>query len=135
MVMVFVSNADIHRFAISILSWLAVLYQVLVSNRKFVNIRGSKVAAFYWPLAVYEVVVLTAYLVIWTISHNMRILSVDGEVIAYAVLDVLALGLFGGWLLITHRANSDIHVDIDGFWDHGFSTEGRIRIREDDDGI
>ena len=41
---------------------------------------------------------------VWGIADGARKLSVDGEIIAYAVLDVLAKPVFGFWLLFTHDA-------------------------------
>jgi len=47
---------------------------------------------------------------------------------------VLAKPVFGAWLLFTHAKMPETHVDIGGFWTHGVSGEGGIRIGEDDDG-
>lgn len=59
--------------------------------------------------------------------------DVDGEIVAYAILDTLAKPVFGLWLLLTHTNMPETHVDIGGFWTHGFSGEGSIRV-EDDEG-
>lgn len=60
-------------------------------------------------------------------------MSVDQEIIAYAVLDVLAKPVFGAWLLFTHASIPETNVELGGFWAHGLSSEGAIRI-EDDEG-
>ena len=39
---------------------------------------------------------------IWGIADGSRKVDVDAEIIAYAVLDVLAKPVFGFWLLFTH---------------------------------
>lgn len=39
---------------------------------------------------------------IWGIADGSRNIGVDEEIIAYAVLDVLAKPVFGFWLLFTH---------------------------------
>jgi bacteriorhodopsin len=39
---------------------------------------------------------------IWGIADGGRIVGVDAEIVAYAVLDVLAKPVFGFWLLFTH---------------------------------
>lgn len=60
-------------------------------------------------------------------------MSVDSEIIAYAVLDVLAKPVFGFWLLITHAKSNAANTSVEGWWTHGLSSEGNIRI-EDDEG-
>ena len=71
---------------------------------------------------------------IWGVANGSRLLSVDGEIIAYAVLDVLAKPVFGAWLLITQSQMPETNIDLGGFWTHGLSSEGRIRVGEDDEG-
>ena len=71
---------------------------------------------------------------IWGIADGSRNMNVDQEIIAYAVLDVLAKPVFGAWLLFTHRALPEINIDIGGFWAHGLSSEGAIRVGDDDEG-
>ena len=44
---------------------------------------------------------------IWGIADGSRNINVDAEIIAYAVLDVLAKPVFGFWLLFTHDAMSE----------------------------
>lgn len=63
-----------------------------------------------------------------------KIASVDSEIIAYAILDVLAKPGFGFWLLFTHDALASSSVSVGGFWSHGLSTEGGIRVGDDEDG-
>ena len=43
---------------------------------------------------------------IWGVADGSRQIGVDAEIIAYAVLDVLAKPVFGFWLLFTHDAMS-----------------------------
>ncbi len=89
---------------------------------------------------------------IWGISDGARHMSVDGEIIAYAILDILAKPVFGFWLLLTHEripssyvssltlqtssaANSGFrNLHLDGAWAHGFGKrEGTLRVGDDDD--
>jgi bacteriorhodopsin len=69
---------------------------------------------------------------IWGIADGGRHLSVDGEIIAYAVLDILAKPVFGLWLLGTHARVPESNVHLGGFWAHGFTDEGRLRLGEED---
>lgn len=43
---------------------------------------------------------------IWGFADGARVASVNAEIIAYAVLDVLAKAVFGFWLLFTHDSMS-----------------------------
>lgn len=43
---------------------------------------------------------------VWGIADGSRNVSVDSEIIAYAVLDVCAKAVFGFWLLFTHDSMS-----------------------------
>lgn len=65
---------------------------------------------------------------VWGIADGSRQVNVDGEIIAYAVLDVLAKGVFGFWLLITHDSMAQTVPSIDGFWSNGISHEGTLRV-------
>lgn len=68
----------------------------------------------------------------WGVAVGGRKASVDAEILAYAVIDVLAKVVFGLWLLISHRSIPEANVDIGGYWAHGLSNEGHIRLGEDD---
>ena len=87
---------------------------------------------------------------IWGIADGSQTIGVDAEIVAYAVLDVLAKPVFGFWLLFTHDAMAERYADIlnptiftlilgssmslDGFWAHGLGKDGAIRVGDDDDG-
>ena len=68
---------------------------------------------------------------VWGIADGSRKLSVDAEIIAYAVLDVLAKPIFGLWLLITHANIPETNIDLGGFWSYGFGGEGAVRLEDD----
>ncbi len=55
-------------------------------------------------------------------------MSVDSEIIAYVVRDVLAKGVFGTWLLFSLRQTPESNVEVGGYWAHGVATEGVIRL-------
>jgi len=61
-------------------------------------------------------------------------MNVDEEIIAYAVLDILAKPVFGAWLLFTHQSMPETNVEIKGFWSEGLGNEGAIRVGDDDEG-
>jgi bacteriorhodopsin len=61
-------------------------------------------------------------------------MTIDQEIIAYAVLDLLAKPVFGAWLLFTHQNMPETNVELGGFWTNGVNSEGAIRVGEDDEG-
>lgn len=61
-------------------------------------------------------------------------MNVDEEIISYAVLDILAKPIFGAWLLFTHASMPESNFDVGGFWSRGLSSEGTIRVGDDDEG-
>lgn len=65
---------------------------------------------------------------VWGIADGSRNINVDSEILAYAVLDVLAKPVFGFWLLMTHDAMARTTPSIEGFWSHGLTGEGAIRV-------
>merc|ERR1711939_287390 len=83
-----------------------------------------------WALTTPLLILLTLYPVVWGIGDGARKWSVDAEIIAYAVLDVLAKPVFGFWLLFAHAKNASA---IDGFWAHGLNNEGSLRVGDDDE--
>lgn len=56
----------------------------------------------------------------------------DAEIIAYAVLDILAKPVFGFWLLMAYRQMPETNVDVGGYWSQGLGTEGAIRIGDEE---
>lgn len=69
---------------------------------------------------------------VWGIADGARKVNVDGEIIAYAVLDILAKPVFGIWLLLTHMSMPETKAELGGFWAHGLSSEGTIRVGDED---
>lgn len=118
-------------YTMACVGFLVVVYQLAVGGRKTVLTKDSKTAKFYSALGLFTLIVWSAYPVVWAFGDGSRILSVDGEIIAYAVLDILAKPVFGFWLLIVHARSSATSVG--GFWSHGLASEGALRL-EDDDG-
>jgi len=87
---------------------------------------------------------------IWGITYSGNIVGIDAEIVAYAVLDVLAKAVFGFWLLFTHDSMSSTYVSVisslvstnaqhrtpslEGFWANGFGSQGSLRVGDDDGG-
>ncbi|KAF2665097.1 bacteriorhodopsin [Microthyrium microscopicum] len=119
-------------FTISILAFLWIAYTLIVPGRTAAKAKGANVSRFYNLVGLAAIVVGAVYPIIWGIVDGSRILSVNGEIIAYAVLDVLSKGVFGGLLLTTYKRVPEIGAELNGFWASGTNAEGRIRIGDDD---
>nr|AAQ75384.1 putative opsin [Oryza sativa Indica Group] len=118
-------------YAISCISFLVVIWHLAVNGRAQANARSQKVGSFFLAIAGYTLVLWTAYPIVWGIADGSRKLSVDAEIIAYAVPDVLAKPIFGLWLLITHANIPETNIDLGGFWSYGFGGEGAVRLEDD----
>jgi len=121
-------------YTIACIAYLVVLWNLIVHGRTESVARSNKVGKFYAAISGYTILLWTAYPIIWAVADGSRLLSVDQEIIAYAVLDILAKPVFGAWLLTTHAKLPESNIELGGFWAHGLGSEGRIRIGEDDEG-
>jgi len=119
-------------YAIACISYLVVIWHLAINGRVQAKVKGSKVSQFYVAIAGYTLIVWTAYPIIWGIANGARKMSVDSEIIAYAILDILAKPVFGAWLLLTHAKMPEIGLDLGGFWSNGVSREGALRLGDDD---
>jgi len=121
-------------FAMACIGFLVVVYQLGWNGRATALTKDSKLAKFYIAIATYTVIIWLAYPIIGAIGQGTQIVSVDHEIIAYAVVDVLSKAVWGIWLLFTHDASPALSVSIEGVWAHGISSEGHIRVGDDDEG-
>ncbi|KAI6953319.1 hypothetical protein KC321_g17033 [Hortaea werneckii] len=96
--------------------------------------KGGKVGNFFAAIGGFTLIIWTVYPIIWGIADGSRNMNPDEEIIAYAILDILAKPIFGAWLLFTHQSMPESNVDLGGFWSQGLSGEGQIRVGDDDEG-
>jgi len=113
-------------FAMAVIAYLVVLYQFIIPARRAVLARDSTTTKIYASLGVYALILWTLYPILWAIGDGAGKWDVDTGVIAFAVLDILAVPVFGFWLIIQHATRNAAAVD--GFWSHGLASEGTIRI-------
>lgn len=118
-------------YAWACIAYLVIVYQLAVGGRAAVSGKDSKTKAFYGSIAGFTLVVWTIYPIVWGLSEGARTISVDAEIISYAVLDILAKPVFGFWLLFTHDSMSSTSPSLDGFWSQGFGSSGALRIDDD----
>jgi len=116
-------------YAISCFAYLVILWQLVVSGRRAVMGKDNSTGKLFASIGGFTLILWTLYPVVWAIGEGTRKWSVDSEIVAYAILDVLAKPIFGFWLLMAHGRHA---ASIDGFWSHGLGAEGSLRVGEDD---
>ncbi|KAL8676837.1 MAG: hypothetical protein Q9186_006687 [Xanthomendoza sp. 1 TL-2023] len=120
-------------YAMACIAYLVVVYQLALNGQRVAKQKDNKTATFFAAIGGFTLVLWTLYPIIWGIADGSRNINVDSEIIAYAVLDILAKPVFGFWLLFTHD-NMASSASIDGFWANGLGKEGTLRIGDDDEG-
>ncbi|KAL8837671.1 MAG: hypothetical protein Q9205_007533 [Flavoplaca limonia] len=120
-------------YAMACIAYLVVVYQLALNGRATAMQKDNKTATFFAAIGGFTFILWTIYPIIWGIADGSRNINVDSEIIAYAVLDILAKPVFGFWLLFTHD-NMASTSSIDGFWANGLGKEGTLRIGDDDEG-
>jgi bacteriorhodopsin len=119
-------------YTIACIAYLFVIWHVGLHGSRMVKAKGDRVGKLFGSLAAFTLILWTVYPIIWGIADGSRRASVDTEIIAYAVLDILAKPVFGFWLLVAHRQIPETNVEIGGYWSQGLGSEGRIRIGDDE---
>ncbi|KAG9244523.1 hypothetical protein BJ878DRAFT_421210 [Calycina marina] len=114
----------------AVLAFLVIVYQLVVPGRRAINAKGDVATGkFYAAIGGYTLVIWILYLVVWGVTEGTRNWSVDTEIIAYAVLDILAKPVFAFWLIFAYGKKSAV---IDGFWTHGLASEGTVRLEDEE---
>lgn len=115
-------------YAMSCAAYLVIVFQLVVSGRQAVASKDNKTANLFASIGGFTLILWTLYPVVWGFGDGSRKWSVDVEIIAYAILDVMAKPVFGFWLLFAHgKAVSSI----EGFWANGLSNEGSVRLDDE----
>jgi len=116
-------------YGMACVAYLIVVYQLVVPGRRAVLAKSNNTAKLFASIGGFTLAIWALYPIVWAIGDGARIWSVDAEIIAFAVLDILAKPVFGFWLLFSH-AGSD--QSIEGFWSHGLNHEGGLRVGDED---
>lgn len=116
-------------YAMACVAFLVIVYQLVVPGRRAVQAKEKNTAKLYTAVGGFTIILWTLYPIVWAISEGAHKWSVDAEIVAYAVLDVLAKPVFGFWLLFAHSKNI---LPIEGFWSQGLATEGAVRLDDDE---
>jgi len=121
-------------YTIACIAYLVVIFELVFHGRRTAAAKGGKVGKFFNAIGGFTLLIWTVYPIIWGIADGSRNLNIDEEIIAYAVLDILAKPIFGAWLLFTHVSIPETNIDIGGFWSQGLGSEGAIRVGDDEEG-
>ncbi|KZF24222.1 family A G protein-coupled receptor-like protein [Xylona heveae TC161] len=122
-------------FTFAIIAYLVVIYQLAYNGRKKAIAKDTRVGNFYTAIAGFSLILWTIYPIIWGLGEGSHRLSVDHEILAYAILDFLAKPVFGIWLLLGHARIASTNIALDGFWTNGLgASEGLLRLGDDDEG-
>lgn len=116
-------------YAIACVAYLVIVYVLAVSGRRTVAAKDSATAKLFASLGGFTLILWTLYPIVWGIGDGARKWSVDAEILAYAILDVLAKPVFGFWLLFAHARKAE---SLTGFWSHGLAGEGTLRVGDDE---
>ncbi|KAK3385866.1 putative opsin protein [Podospora didyma] len=119
-------------YTLSCLSYLFVIWHIGVNGSRMVQAKGSSVSKLFASLATFSLLLWTAYPIVWGIAEGAHKTSVDTEILIYAVLDVLTKPILGLWLLFSHRSLAETNIELGGWWSHGFASQGRIRIGDEE---
>ncbi|KAF7549260.1 hypothetical protein G7Z17_g6498 [Cylindrodendrum hubeiense] len=111
-------------YAISCIAYLFVIWHVAVQGSRLANARDSNVGKVFGSLSG-----------VWGVSAGAKKTSVNTEIIAYGVLDVLSKAVLGFWLLLASRKYRDTITEVGGYWSYGFGGEGRIRIGQNGEDV
>ncbi|KAI9799894.1 MAG: hypothetical protein M1833_003816 [Piccolia ochrophora] len=122
-------------YAIACIAFLVVIFVLAVTGRRTVAARDSKVSTFFASISLFTLVIWTIYPIVWGLGEGAQVIGVDAEIVAYAILDILAKPVFGFWLLLTHDRVASTNVHLEGAWSNGFGKhEGALRVGDDDEG-
>jgi len=116
-------------YAMACAAYLVIVYQLAIPGRRSVLSKDKDTAKLFASIGIFTFILWTLYPIVWGIGDGARKWSVDSEIIAYAILDVLAKPVFGFWLLFAHSKKIS---SVEGFWAHGLGSEGSIRIDDDE---
>jgi bacteriorhodopsin len=73
-------------YAISGVFYLYILFTLLISCRRVAIARNAKVGKLFTVISLYTIVIWTLYPVVWGLGDETRHLTVDVEIILFAVV-------------------------------------------------
>jgi len=124
-------------YAISCVMYLYIIFTLVMSSRRAAIARNARVGRMFTAISLYTIIVWSMYPIVWILGSGTQRISVNGEIIWFAVLDLLSKGVFGGWLLVSHLRIQEGHVPLTGWWIEGSgsldgTTAERRRLLDED---
>jgi len=116
-------------YAMGLVAYLVIVYLLVVPGRRAAAAKDNKTSKLFASIGGFTIILWAFYPIVWAISEGAHNWSVDAEIIAYAVLDILAKPVFGFWLLFAH---GKAVTPLDGFWSHGIASEGAVHLDDDE---
>lgn len=90
-----------------------IIYDLLVTCVQSSK-QNAQLNAKYTKLAGYLIVLWIAYPIVWALAEGQEIISVNAEVVSYAILDVLAKVVFGFLVVFADQAEEQYERLADG---------------------
>lgn len=115
-------------YAVSCVAFLYIFWILIFDGLKASQKRGRKARGLFSLLAGMTLILWTAYPIVYALAEGANRISVDAEIIAYAVLDVSAKIGFTYLLLFLHgHGDDDNYILPDWFVEHrhGLGQDGR----------
>ncbi|KAI5294482.1 hypothetical protein KEM52_003913 [Ascosphaera acerosa] len=120
-------------YLIALFAYMMVFYQIFIKGRYAVMEKDDKARKFFTFVGIYYFMVSLAYPIIFGLGSYAHVLTVNAEVIIFAVLDFLSQGLLPIILVGSLQTIPAMCGCLDGFWTEGTNVDGSIRIEDDDD--
>lgn len=87
-------------YAFSCLAFIYVVLQLVTSARSYAFLRSPKVGNHYNQIALSLAIVWTIYPIVWGFAEGTGKISVDNEVLIFAIIDVIAKPVWGLWIVL-----------------------------------
>ncbi|KAJ5557985.1 hypothetical protein N7535_009477 [Penicillium sp. DV-2018c] len=117
---------------LSCISYLAVIHHVGFHAQRAATNKDAQTRRLFTSISGSAIAILALFPITLAAGSLALRLSVDAETILFAVLDVFTQGILGYWLLLAHDSSSGFNLHTEGFWSHGVSNEGAIRITDEE---
>jgi bacteriorhodopsin len=73
-------------FAISSIAFLYVVLKLVISSRRAAITRSASVGKFFTAISLYTIVIWILYPIVWALGEGTQTISVNSEIILYAVV-------------------------------------------------
>jgi len=110
-------------FVFSCAFMVFVAYTLFVPGRSLAAQKSNAVGKFFNSLSAFLIILFACYPIAWIFTEGLRKLTVDWEIIIFAVLDVLTIPVFGSWLVFAHEKIPEARFKLNSFWTNGLGSD------------